>query len=283
MRHARPARLAAWILAAALAACGRGPELDERPGPAAGSNTSRPAAAATADAKPPAEAAVQRRYLAVRHTLAIQTAAEGTQAAWRQANEACAAVGCEVLNSTLEQEDSRRSARATLEARVPPEQLDAFLKQIGGLGTVRQHSKTAEDKTDEVLDTEARLKNMTAFRDRLRQMLVTPQAKLQDLIEVERELAKVQGDLDSLASRRKALANQTDKVWVSIGFSEPSSVSSSSAWYPIRSALSEAGQLLASSVGWLISTVVAVLPWALLLLALGVPTRALWRRRRQRS
>ncbi len=238
-------------------------------------------AADAAGGSAPAAQAEQRRYLALHHSLRIQTVAQGAEQAWRQANQACLAAGCDVLASTLEQEDTRRPARASLEARVPPAQLEPFLKQLGGLGTVRQHSKTAEDKTDEVLDTEARLKNMTAYRDRLRQMLLTPNAKLQELIEVERELVKVQSDLDSLASRRKALANLTDKVLVSIGFSELASESRLPAWYPVRSALDDAGRMLGSSVGGLITTVVAVLPWAALLGGLFAATRAVWRRRRR--
>jgi len=68
-----------------------------------------------------------------------------------------------VLSSTLVRDDPRRPAHAQLEARVSPDKLDAFLKQVSALGSVGQHSKTAEDKTDEVIDTDARLKNMSEF------------------------------------------------------------------------------------------------------------------------
>jgi Domain of unknown function (DUF4349) len=37
-------------------------------------------------------------------------------------------------------------------------------------------------------------------------------AKLAELIEVEHELVRVQSELDGLASRRKALAGQTEKL-----------------------------------------------------------------------
>jgi len=227
-----------------------------------------------------AQAAPLRRYLAVRHDLQIQTEADAVEAAWRQANEACEAAGCEVLGSTLIRDDQRRPASAQLEARVPPDKLDAFLKQVSALGSVGQHSKTAEDKTDEVIDTDARLKNMSEFRDHLRGLMGTPGAKLKDLIDVERELVRVQSELDSLASRRKALSNQTDKVHVTLSFSARPSVLETGVWSPVSDAVRGAGRMLAYSVAGLISFVIAVLPWALVLGLVGWGARALWRRRR---
>jgi len=109
---------------------------------------------------------------------------------------------------------------------VPPAALPAFLDRLGGLGRVGRHSTTADDRTDEVIDTEAKQRNMAEFRDSLRRMLATPGARLKDLIEVERELTRVQSDLDSLATRRKTLANDTDKVRVAVSFGAvPSEIS----------------------------------------------------------
>jgi hypothetical protein len=234
----------------------------------------------SAQAQAGVEAAPLRRYLAVRHDLQIQTEANAVEQAWRQANEACEAAGCEVLSSMLTRDDQRRPASAQLEARVPPDKLDAFLKQVSALGSVGQHSKTAEDKTDEVVDTDARLKNMSEFRDHLRSLMSTPGAKLKDLIDVERELVRVQSELDSLASRRKALSNQTDKVHVALSFSARPSVLEAGVWSPVSDAVRGAGRMLAYSLAGLISFVVAVLPWALMLALVGWGARALWRRRR---
>ena len=244
-----------------------------------GSATVAKRARDSAPAQAGVEAAPLRRYLAVRHDLQIQTEANAVEQAWRQANEACEAAGCEVLGSTLIHDDHRRPASAQLEARVPPDKLDAFLKQVSALGSVGQHSKTAEDKTDEVIDTDARLKNMSEFRDHLRSLMSTPGAKLKDLIEVERELVRVQSELDSLASRRKALSNQTDKVHVALSFSARPSVLEAGVWSPVSDAVRGAGRMLAHSVAGLISFVVAVLPWALMLAVAGWGARALWRRR----
>lgn len=219
------------------------------------------------------------RLLAVRHELQLVTEADAVESAWRSANEACAAARCELLSSQLLRDDEHRPAQAALEARLPPEQLDAFLARVTALGRIGRHTRSAEDKTDEVIDTDARIKNMSAFRDHLRGLMGTPGARLRDLIEVERELVRVQSELDSLASRRKALASQTGKVHVQLAIVPRPSVLEQGMWSPVRHAVVGAGHLLARSVAAVIELVVVALPWMLLgavalLLARG------WRRRR---
>jgi predicted small lipoprotein YifL len=279
------------LVVSTLAACGRGPSREPESAalaisaaaPAA-SFAKRRAAPEQAQAEQAAadSAAETRRYVAVRHTLQIFTAADGVEAAWRDATAACVAAGCEVLNAALERNDERRPATATLEARVPPERLEAFLARMSSLGRTGLNARTAEDKTDTVLDTEARLKNQTTFRDHLRALMSTPGAKLKDLIEVERELVQVQSELDSLASQRKVLANETDKVHVSISFRAQPSVIQTGMWEPVTDALRGAGHVVAMSVGVLITAAVGLLPWVVALGLAGWGVRALWRRRARR-
>ena len=134
-----------------------------------------------------------------------------------------------------------------------------------------------------MIDTEARQKNSIEFRDSLRGLMSTPNAKLKDLIDVERELTRVQSDIDSLASRRKALANETDKVHVSLFFSARPSVLESGMWSPVKRAVLSAGHVLARSVATLIDVAVALVPWLLALLAGVLAVRSLWRRGRHRK
>lgn len=234
----------------------------------------------TADhiAMAPAEAA-QRRYVAVRHEINILTAEDGVESAWKSANQACQVAGCEVLTSVVSRDENRRPSNASLQARVPPAALDTFLAQVTALGSVGQHARSADDQTDAVIDTDARLHNMTAFRDRLRGLLATPGAKLKDVIEVERELVRVQSELDSLAARRKALAQQTDMVHVSITFQAQPSVLETGIWAPVRDAIAGAGHGFAGSVAKIIALLVFLLPWVLAGLLAFVLARA-WRRRR---
>ena len=289
------ARRAGSLLFAAfaLSACGRqAPEAYAdatmaSPAPVAQARAARVVAAAglverDGAAKPSSIEAAPRRYVAVRHDLGIVTAADGVQTAWQAAVDACAAAGCELLASSIDHDDERRPVSAMLDARVPPAALAAFLDRLGGLGSIGRHSTTADDRTDEVIDTEAKQKNMAEFRDSLRRMLATPGARLKDLIEVERELTRVQSDLDSLATRRKTLANDTDKVRVTVSFGAAPSVLETGMWAPVKQAVLRAGHVLARSVATLIEVAIALLPWLLVLLAATLAGRALWRWKRRR-
>lgn len=271
------------LLAAALgSACNRPDSKMERATMAAPAAALAPQGKRAGAAGEASDASVHR-HIAMRHELHLQTEADAVEPAWRRAHEACLAAGCEVLESSVSRDGTRRPAQAQLEARVPPEKLEALLKTISALGSVGQHSQTAEDKTDEVLDIEARLKNMTEFRDNLRRLMSTPGAKLKDVIEVERELVRVQSELDSLASRRKALASLTEKVRVNLRITAKPAVLEDGVWSPVSEAVTGAGRLLAQSLGGLISFVVASLPWVLLLSGVIWALRALWRRRRRAS
>ncbi len=227
-----------------------------------------------------AEEAPLRRYIALRHDISIMTPAEAVESAWQLAQDACIAAGCEVLASVVSRDEQRRPSSASLQARVPPGALVAFLAKVTQLGSVGQHAQTADDKTDEVIDTDARLKNMVAFRDRLRGLLATPGARLKEVIEVERELVRVQSELDSLNSRRKALSQQTDMVHVNLNFQATPSVLETGIWGPVREAVLGAGRVFADSLAKIIALTVFLLPWVLVALTLFVVVRAIRRRRR---
>jgi hypothetical protein len=238
---------------------------------------------ATPAPETPAEAAaLAPRFVAVRHDLAVVTAADAVASAWKAAETACLAAGCELLASSLARDDERSPATAFLDARLPPAALAPFLERLGGLGRIGRHATAAEDRTAEVVDVDARLRNMGGFRDNLRKLMATPGARLKDLIEVERELTRVQSDLDSLATRRKVLAGETGKVRVTVAFAARPAVLEAGMWLPVQSAVLRAGHVLAASVATLIGLGVAIVPWALVVLAAGLGVRAVRRRQGRR-
>jgi hypothetical protein len=209
----------------------------------------------------------------------MRTDAEKVEAAWRAAVKACEAAGCELLSSSLARENAAQAPQASLDARIAPDKLDGFIKQISGLGTIGRHDTSAEDKTDQVVDTEARQKNQTELRDRLRQLLATPGAKLADIMAVEETLSRVQSELDALSTLRKVLANETEKVRVSVTIEPRSSVTRPATWQPLVGALDEAGYTLSTSLAALLTFLVSALPW-LLLGAAGLAAFRAMRRRR---
>ncbi len=100
------------------------------------------------------------------------------------------------------EERGERSASFTL--RIPEASLDAVLDSLATLGSVANRTESAEDVTEQSIDLDARLQSLIATRDRLRK-LHDSATTVAEVITVEHELARVQGEVDSLEGRLKYL------------------------------------------------------------------------------
>lgn len=137
------------------------------------------------------------RLLARRASIAVTVddVARGRE----RATAVAGALGGHVQHAT-----SSSDGRADLVLRVPAARLDAALDSMAALGDERRRTVGADDVTEESVDLDARLANLRALRDRLRQHLERA-TTVADVIAVERELARVQSELDALEARRAAL------------------------------------------------------------------------------
>ena len=99
--------------------------------------------------------------------------------------------------------------------RIPDARLEAVMDSIGALGRVTSRSLTMQDVTAEVIDLEARLASLVAARDRLR-LLQQRAESVADVVAVERELARVQGEIDSMTGRRDHLRDQADRSTLAV-------------------------------------------------------------------
>ena len=113
------------------------------------------------------------------------------------------------------EERAERSASVTI--RVPEPRLDAALDTLGRLGTVTTRSVSAQDVTEEAIDVEARIRSLTASRDRLRELL-SRASSVTDVVAVEKELARVQGELDSLQGRLQHLRSTAALAELHVSF-----------------------------------------------------------------
>ncbi len=148
-------------------------------------------------------------------------------------------------------------------------------------GTIVQHTTESEYKTTSVVDTEARIKNLTGFRDNLRAMLAKPSTAVKDSVEIQEQLTEVQSNLDSETAQRKILANETEEVAVVISFRIERTNEGGGGFIVIRDALRESGSVLAESVASLITVVVAIIPWLIVIVPLLWLLRKIWRKFRR--
>jgi hypothetical protein len=217
--------------------------------------------------EPVADTNEVKKYIALRHQLQIETRAEQMQAAFDAAVKHCEALSCELLSAYYNKETPYSPPSASLAARVPPRNVEIFLGGLAKNGEILQHGRDSEDKTNQVVDTDARIKNLTELRDRLRLMLTDKSAKFKDIIDVERELANTQSQLDSMLSMRKILSQETDLVAVNINFSAAQGITEQGFFAPVARALKDAGRVMMESFGSVITFVMSAIPWLLI----GIP------------
>ena len=215
-----------------------------------------------------------KKYIALRHHLQIETAAEKMQASFDAALKHCEALSCQLLSANFNRETPYSPPSASLSVRVPPRNVAIFLSGLAKNGEVMQHGRESEDKTNQVVDADARISNLTNLRDRLRLMLSDKTAKFKDIIEVERELANTQSELDSMTSVRKILALETDLVAVNIDFTAAQGITEQGFFAPVLRAFKNAGQVFMESIATVITFVMTAIPWLLI----GIPIVWLVRR-----
>lgn len=102
---------------------------------------------------------------------------------------------------------SGRSRHAKWTFRVPAAQYKALVAAVGGLGAVESSSSKADDVTAEYFDVEARLKNARGVEERLQGILKQQTGKISDVLEVEREIARVREEIERAEGRLRYLKN----------------------------------------------------------------------------
>jgi len=212
-----------------------------------------------------AELLPTQRYIAERHKIEIITPEAELQKSWEAMVAFCGTIQCEVVASSITTRTGDSAPSGTIALRVVPDDLKKLLGQVEKVGRVAQHTTEREDKTTAVVDTEAKIKNLTTFRDSLRAMLAKPSAKVADLVEIQKQLTETQSELDGETAQRKILANETEKIAIEIDLRIGRRTESASGWSQVGSALRESGSILGDSTASLITTIVAIIPWLILI------------------
>jgi hypothetical protein len=231
----------------------------------------------------PAYAASTQRFIALRHKLEVISPEETLPKAWQSAIDFCASIQCEVVSSSITTKTRESAPVGSMSLRVSPQDLQKLLAYVQTQGSIVQHMTQTDDKTGAVVDTDARIKNLTSFRDNLRTMLARQSGTIRDVVEIQKQLADTQSELDSETAQRKILANETEKVAVEISFRVERVASAAGGFAAIKNALSESGSVLAESTASLITVIVAVIPWLILIVPFCWLVSRAWRRLRRKK
>ena len=116
----------------------------------------------------------------------------------------------------LERSGGSSDGNVQIEGRVPAAQLDRIMDSVAALGKERHRHLTGADVTDQYADLEARLRSNIALRDRLQQLL-SRAATLDEVLTLEKQIARLQSDIDGLQAHIDQLKTRTELAALSVG------------------------------------------------------------------
>jgi len=93
--------------------------------------------------------------------------------------------------------------QGTIVVKVPPPNLDRFLQKLRALGSLKNQTLGVEDVSKAYLDTDARLRNSKRMEERLLDMLKKNTGKVSDLLQVEKELARIREQIEEMQGELK--------------------------------------------------------------------------------
>ena len=180
-------------------------------------------------------------------------------------------------NKSISAESNWRRAEVTI--RIPADKFDAVHDGARGLGTVKNEQQQGEDVTKQWQDLEARLRIRKQEEQSLLQ-LMQKQARLSDLLEVEKRLWEVREQIEQSEGELRYLRDQVALATLAITLNEqvPVGVEGVGRWnlgYHVLQAISTLGRMFRGLLIGIIYVVVAgAVIWVPLLLII------LWIRRR---
>lgn len=175
-----------------------------------------------------------------------------------------------------------RSGTARLQLRIPADELEGVLDRLGDLGRIDDTSTQAVDVGTQQRDIDTRITTLRASIARYTTWLASAQTT-SDLIELEGAISQRQTELEALEAQQRALADQ-------VAFSTIDLHLYSDATSPVATGPSDFGSAFvvgwqAFVTFWIGTTVVlgVLLPWLLMLGAIGAVVMVIVRARRRRD
>jgi hypothetical protein len=194
---------------------------------------------------------------------------EGLLNAHKKACEDAGPAKCYVMNSQISGIGSESSS-GYLQVRGSSDWVKTF--QTGMEDTLKpfdanldSNNDTAEDLTVQIVDSEARLKSMKTMRDRLQELLRDRPGRLSDLLEIEREFARVQADIDSHESVLAALKLRVAMSIMTLNYQPKYEAASESIWRPLGNAFGSFVPNMATTLADVVDFISKILPVVLIL------------------
>ncbi|HMA22156.1 MAG TPA: DUF4349 domain-containing protein [Gemmatimonadaceae bacterium] len=155
---------------------------------------------------------------------------------------------------------------ATLEVKIPAARYDQAVGALGGIGKVESVNTSVEDVGEEFVDINARVANAKRLEERLVNLLATRTGKLEDVLAVERELARVREEIERSEGRIRYLKTRAAISTLSVTVHEPMPILGQNPGdNPIVGAFKQAWRNFVGFVAWLIASLGVLIPLGVVL------------------
>ena len=183
-------------------------------------------------------------------------------------------IGGYVANTSM-QTGQGQLRSASIEVKLPADRFDDGLGGLASLGKLESVNVNAEDVGEEFTDVTARMGNARRLETRLIELLATRTGKLSDVLDVEKELARVREEIDRYEGRLRYLRAHTALSTLTIYVHEPLPVVGHAGSSVIGEAFKQSWRNFVGLVAAMIRSLGIVIPVAVLVLALWVSAKRL--------
>lgn len=109
------------------------------------------------------------------------------------------------IGNTSMQAGEREVRQAMVELKMPADRFEAARSGLSGIGKVEYVNVQAQDVSEEYVDVEARVENARRLESRLVSLLATRTGRLEEVLSVERELARIRETIERYEGRLRYL------------------------------------------------------------------------------
>ena len=167
--------------------------------------------------------------------------------------------------------DTKQELEVKLVVRVPATQFGTALDQIRNTGSrVIQEKITGQDVTEEFIDLEARVKTQKALEAQFLEIMKQAH-KVEDALEVQRQIADVRTEIEKLEGRKRFLENRASLSTITVNLQSPTAIAVNTTGFgrDIRQAVADSVDVARGIVLFLIRFVIVLIPIFILLILPG--------------
>lgn len=187
-----------------------------------------------------------------------------------------------VSGKSLESKSPEENRRGEFILRIPKDEFDSFILDIGNLGSITAQQISTEDITSVYFDTQAHLKSLTIQQERLIELLKKT-GELKDIIVLENELNRVRYEIENLTGSLKKWDNLIDFCTLNIQISEVHTIKENpvSLGDKISNGFTSSIKSLIDFGKYTLVIISILIPYMVILSILGIITRYIYLHRKK--